>query len=84
MMKNLSLIIAQDSDSAKRFRQLGASSAQIRVAGSLKWVINASKIDDKAVADNSIYNKKADLRAEFGIATTVSSHISRYLACYRS
>jgi 3-deoxy-D-manno-octulosonic-acid transferase len=68
MMKNLSLIIAQDSDSAKRFRQLGASSAQIRVAGSLKWVINASKTDDKAVEDNSIHSKKADLRAEFGIA----------------
>ncbi|MGM8884893.1 3-deoxy-D-manno-octulosonic acid transferase [Psychrobacter sp. 1U2] len=40
MMQNLSLIIAQDDQSAKRFRQLGASSAQIRVAGSLKWVIN--------------------------------------------
>ena len=43
MMKNLALIIAQDNDSAKRFRQLGANSAQIRVAGSLKWVINTPK-----------------------------------------
>ncbi len=43
MMQNLSLIIAQDSESAKRFRQLGADSAQIRVAGSLKWVINTPK-----------------------------------------
>ncbi|MGO1282114.1 MAG: 3-deoxy-D-manno-octulosonic acid transferase [Psychrobacter sp.] len=43
MMKNLALIIAQDNDSAKRFRQLGADSAQIRVAGSLKWVINTPK-----------------------------------------
>ena len=43
MMKNLTLIIAQDNDSAKRFRQLGAHSAQIRVAGSLKWVINTPK-----------------------------------------
>ncbi|MGO2278742.1 MULTISPECIES: 3-deoxy-D-manno-octulosonic acid transferase [unclassified Psychrobacter] len=68
MMKNLSLIITQDGDSAKRFRQLGASSAQIRVAGSLKWVINASKLDDNVVENNSIHNKKADLRAEFGIA----------------
>lgn len=48
MMKNLTLIIAQDSESAKRFRQLGASSAQIRVAGSLKWVINKPKYEDKA------------------------------------
>jgi 3-deoxy-D-manno-octulosonic-acid transferase len=46
MMKNLTLIIAQDSDSAKRFRQLGANSAQIRVAGSLKWVINTPQIED--------------------------------------
>lgn len=42
MMQNLSLIIAQDATSAKRFRRLGACSAKIRVAGSLKWVINHS------------------------------------------
>lgn len=40
MMQNLTLIIAQDNESAKRFRQLGAHSSQIRVAGSLKWVVN--------------------------------------------
>lgn len=39
MMHNLSLIIAQDADTAKRFRQLGADSHKIRIAGSLKWVI---------------------------------------------
>ena len=37
MMENLNLIIAQDSDSAKRFRQLGATSDKIRIASSLKW-----------------------------------------------
>lgn len=37
MMSNISLIIAQDADSAKRFRQLGASSDKIRLANSLKW-----------------------------------------------
>ncbi len=37
MMENLDLIIAQDGDSAKRFRQLGATSDKIRVASSLKW-----------------------------------------------
>lgn len=37
MMKNINLIIAQDADSAKRFRQLGASSDKIRLANSLKW-----------------------------------------------
>ena len=58
MMKNLTLIIAQDSESAKRFRQLGANSAQIRVAGSLKWVINTPKIEDKAtdIEDNYTEN----------------------------
>ena len=60
MMKNLSLIIAQDNDSAKRFRQLGAHSAQIRVAGSLKWVINTPKLNDK-VAD--ITQKPTDIAA---------------------
>ena len=44
MMQNLTLIIAQDEESAKRFRQLGAHSSQIRVGGSLKWVINTPKI----------------------------------------
>uniref|UniRef100_UPI0026183820 3-deoxy-D-manno-octulosonic acid transferase n=1 Tax=uncultured Psychrobacter sp. TaxID=259303 RepID=UPI0026183820 len=43
MMQNLTLVIAQDDESAKRFRQLGALSSQIRVAGSLKWVINTPK-----------------------------------------
>ena len=64
MMKNLSLIIAQDNDSAKRFRQLGAHSAQIRVAGSLKWVINTPKlfnvheINDEKAIDTDIENSK--------------------------
>lgn len=44
MMQNLTLIIAQDEESAKRFRQLGAHSSQIRVGGSLKWVVNTPKI----------------------------------------
>ena len=52
MMQNLTLIIAQDAESAQRFRQLGAHSSQIRVGGSLKWVINTPKvtsaIEDKA------------------------------------
>lgn len=43
MMQNLTLIIAQDEDSAKRFEQLGASPAQLHTAGSLKWVINTPK-----------------------------------------
>ncbi len=71
MMKNLSLIIAQDNDSAKRFRQLGAHSAQIRVAGSLKWVINTPKLNDK-VADitqkpTDIAASTSDIAADLGV-----------------
>ena len=62
MMKNLSLIIAQDNESAKRFRQLGAHSAQIRVAGSLKWVINTPKLNDNNGAQEfEIANDVEDL-----------------------
>ena len=72
MMKNLALIIAQDSDSAKRFRQLGADSAQIRVAGSLKWVINTPKFDVEAIdSDNLAVDAKdsgAQLAKAFAIA----------------
>ena len=61
MMQNLTLIIAQDDDSAQRFHQLGAKPEQIQVAGSLKWVINAPKVnhgndklplEDKKMAPN--------------------------------
>ena len=52
MMQNLSLIIAQDADSAKRFRQLGAASGKIRVAGSLKWVINAGQSAQSTIASD--------------------------------
>ncbi len=44
MMQNLSLIIAQDADSAKRFRQLGATSDKIRIASSLKWSSKANPV----------------------------------------
>lgn len=44
MMENLSLIIAQDADSAKRFRQLGATSDKIRMASSLKWSSKANPL----------------------------------------
>ncbi len=44
MMDNLSLIIAQDADSAKRFRQLGATSDKIRMASSLKWSSKANPL----------------------------------------
>ena len=54
MMQNLTLIIAQDEESAQRFQQLGAESSQVQVAGSLKWVINAPKITDINTQDSFI------------------------------
>ena len=81
MMKNLRLIIAQDNESAKRFRQLGAHSAQIRVASSLKWVINTPKIVDnvrhtependdsqKGNVSNQLLSQKVELAAALGVA----------------
>ena len=71
MMKNLSLIIAQDNESAKRFRQLGAHSAQIRVAGSLKWVINTPKLNDDSGAKKAeIVNDGADLDLDLDLGVT--------------
>lgn len=37
MMHNISMIIAQDADSAKRFRRFGTEVVKIRRADSLKW-----------------------------------------------
>ena len=69
MMKNLSLIIAQDNESAKRFRQLGAHSVQIRVAGSLKWVINTPKLnDDNGAKKAEIVSDGADLDLDLDVA----------------
>ena len=45
MMHNLTLIIAQDDESAKRFQQLGADASQIRLADSLKW--SSVSVDDE-------------------------------------
>lgn len=45
MMKNLSLIIAQDTQSAKYFRQLRADSHKIRIANSLKWCNQTATLD---------------------------------------
>ncbi len=62
MMQNLTLIIAQDNESAKRFRQLGAYSAQIRVAGSLKWVINSPKLQTEInpINDDNLITEMKD------------------------
>ena len=83
MMKNLSLIIAQDNESAKRFRQLGAHSAQIRVAGSLKWVINTPKLnsnDAKKVETNDVEDLGVAGRPIWVAASTHSGEEDRVLS----
>lgn len=42
MMHNITMIIAQDADSAKRFRRLGTEVVKIRLADSLKWSTGTS------------------------------------------
>lgn len=67
MMQNLTLIIAQDDESAQRFCQLGAYRTQIRVAGSLKWVINTPKREAKINHindDNAIAEKQTEKPAD--------------------
>ena len=83
MMKNLSLIIAQDNESAKRFRQLGAHSVQIRVAGSLKWVINTPKLnsnDAKKVETNDVEDLGVAGRPIWVAASTHSGEEDRVLS----
>ncbi|WP_182405356.1 3-deoxy-D-manno-octulosonic acid transferase [Psychrobacter sp. GP33] len=68
MMQNLTLIIAQDDDSAQRFCQLGAETLQVQVAGSLKWVINAPKINhgnEKPLTKND--NENSALQKDIAI-----------------
>lgn len=61
MMDNLDLIIAQDSDSAKRFRQLGATSDKIRIANSLKWSSQTNPImlakAKQFISQNALQNR---------------------------
>lgn len=69
MMQNLTLIIAQDTESAKRFRQLGAHSAKIRVAGSLKWVINTPQANTLNIASNETNNVTEKLPIHIDLKT---------------
>lgn len=51
MMHNISMIIAQDVDSAKRFRRLGADVVKIRRADSLKWSTGFSHLASVSEAE---------------------------------
>lgn len=70
MMENLSLIIAQDSNSAKRFRQLGATSDKIRIASSLKW---SSKTNPLMLSRAEILRENWQL-ANRGVILAASTH----------
>lgn len=81
MMQNLTLIIAQDDESAKRFRRLGAHSVQIRVAGSLKWVINSSKHKAKVtpVNDDNIIIKEQVEKQKSGVESDIKRDVETEL-----
>lgn len=66
MMQNLTLIIAQDDESADRFQKLGAYPTQVHVAGSLKWVINTPRINNNA-------NQNAVINTQKGNSETTSN-----------
>lgn len=53
MMDNLSLVVAQDADSAQRFERLGVAKHRIKVVDSLKWV-SAAQLSD---ANRSLLQK---------------------------
>lgn len=70
MMHNISMIIAQDADSAKRFRRLGADVVKIRRANSLKWSTGAAATTT-AQSDLTSTAKIKALQAEFGANSEV-------------
>lgn len=55
MMKNIDLIITQDTQSAKYFRQLRADSHKIRIADSLKWCSSPPDITDQPSFNRPIW-----------------------------
>lgn len=69
MMHNISMIIAQDADSAKRFRRLGADVVKIRRANSLKWSTGAAATTVQS--DLTSTAKIKALQAEFGANSEV-------------
>lgn len=64
MMHNISMIIAQDADSAKRFRRLGAEVVKIRRANSLKWSTGSAPTTAKS--NSKLTAKTQALQANFG------------------
>ena len=82
MMQNLSLIIAQDTASAKRFRRLGAPSAKIRVAGSLKWVVNHDLSESSTQHLQSTSEDRLKARQLFMSAIKADEPAERELAAY--
>ncbi|WP_296202544.1 3-deoxy-D-manno-octulosonic acid transferase [Psychrobacter sp. UBA3962] len=69
MMHNISMIIAQDADSAKRFRRLGADVVKIRRANSLKWSTGTAPAT--AQSELTVTAKVQALQAEFGANSEV-------------
>lgn len=54
MMQNITMIIAQDADSAKRFRRLGTPVPKIRRADSLKWSTGNANTQTQTASERSV------------------------------
>ncbi|WP_296402843.1 3-deoxy-D-manno-octulosonic acid transferase [Psychrobacter sp.] len=68
LMHNISMIIAQDADSAKRFRKLGVEVVKIRRADSLKWSTGRSLASFESKDVNStLSDSKQDLQSKFSL-----------------
>ncbi|WP_230659008.1 3-deoxy-D-manno-octulosonic acid transferase [Psychrobacter sp. I-STPA10] len=68
MMQNISLIIAQDNESAKRFRQLGAASHKIRRASSLKWSVNS--VSSKLTQSDALFTQNITTKRPIWVAAS--------------
>ncbi|WP_019673990.1 3-deoxy-D-manno-octulosonic acid transferase [Psychrobacter lutiphocae] len=73
MLHNISMIIAQDADSAKRFRKLGAPVPKIRWADSLKWSTSPLDLSSELVGQVQA-EQLCQLQARFSVAGTDALH----------
>ncbi|GAA0321251.1 3-deoxy-D-manno-octulosonic acid transferase [Psychrobacter aestuarii] len=67
MMHNLTCIIAQDEQSATRFKALGAPAEKVKIGRSLKWVINGNT---KPSLPESIQNAFATIDRPIWVAAS--------------
>lgn len=71
LMQNITMIIAQDADSAKRFRRLGTPASKIRCVDSLKWSTGAAQnSDDQPLASPEVAEHLKTQQQSFAESTS--------------